>query len=499
MANPPASSDVQPLIEGYQNIDPRLYDILSKIAGDINELQGVLFPLEAQVNTPTPVEPIPATPANFVFSTTRRNLILDWSPAAHAQFYELRTGNNWNTANFVLRTLSEEARLDPIAVGTTRYLLKSINAEGEYSVNPAVLDVIINPLGNVTVTARVIDNNVLLSWSEPTSTWDIDYYLITRNGAPIGTQRGTFAVYFEAVSGSFTYGIQPVDIAGNIGPLVTITATVTQPADFELTDFRISILSGTKTNAIIFGEPELGWEADDTIGWVSDDTNGWESANTGKLLVCINTSQTFQTHFTSRAWAGPSSQIAAGYPVFIQPTATTAQYQEVINYGTTLSNVIASLQWTLSQLVTTGVVSASSTVEYSTDAISWSSPVAGPNVFLSAPFQYLRLTINFTANNDTALAMFSNFSITLDVKREVDSGQVNALASDVGGTVVLFNKNFKDVDSITVSTDSTEPLEVIYDFVDIPNPLGFTVYVFDRTGNRTSYVVSWKARGIVQN
>lgn len=105
---------------------------------------------------------------------------------------------------------------------------------------------------------------------------------------------------------------------------------------------------------------------------------------------------------------------------------------------------------------------------------------------------------SITGSLKHGLIRISNFQISLNVKREVDSGDVAALSTDVSGTAVLFNKAFKDIDSITCTVDSvTEPFTVIYNFVDIPNPTGFSVFVFDTTGNRVSKTVSWKARGIV--
>ncbi|HET9129376.1 MAG TPA: hypothetical protein VFO86_00425, partial [Terriglobia bacterium] len=108
------------------------------------------------------------------------------------------------------------------------------------------------------------------------------------------------------------------------------------------------------------------------------------------------------------------------------------------------------------------------------------------------------ITFNFVANNTQALAIFSNLQALLDVKREVDSGVITANAADAGGTEVFFNKAFKDVDSITLTpTKQIEPLNAVYDFTDIPNPVHFFVYVFDSIGNRVTATCSWKARGIV--
>ena len=91
----------------------------------------------------------------------------------------------------------------------------------------------------------------------------------------------------------------------------------------------------------------------------------------------------------------------------------------------------------------------------------------------------------------------SNLTIRLDIKRENDGGTVNALATDVSGTPVLFNKAFKDVDSITVSVKETTRFFVIYNFVDIPNPVQFYVFVYDTAGARASKVVTWASRGVI--
>jgi hypothetical protein len=87
--------------------------------------------------------------------------------------------------------------------------------------------------------------------------------------------------------------------------------------------------------------------------------------------------------------------------------------------------------------------------------------------------------------------------LSLDVKSVIDSGEVMAVATDGNGTFVAFNKPFKDVDSITTGIKSVPPLEVVVDFQDVPNPVGFRVLVFDTAGHRVSQLVSWKARGVV--
>jgi hypothetical protein len=95
-----------------------------------------------------------------------------------------------------------------------------------------------------------------------------------------------------------------------------------------------------------------------------------------------------------------------------------------------------------------------------------------------------------------ALLQLYNLRARLDVKYEMDSGVVEAEATDVSGTPVLLNKPFKDVDSITLSVESITEQKAVYDFVDIPNPTGFSVYVFDAAGVRVDATVSWIVRGV---
>jgi hypothetical protein len=95
-----------------------------------------------------------------------------------------------------------------------------------------------------------------------------------------------------------------------------------------------------------------------------------------------------------------------------------------------------------------------------------------------------------------SLTRFLNLTFRFDVKRIVDSGQVSALETDATGTIVYFNRIFKDIDSITASVRETTDFNVVIDFLDVPNPVSFKVYVFNSTGVRASKTVFWIARGV---
>lgn len=96
-----------------------------------------------------------------------------------------------------------------------------------------------------------------------------------------------------------------------------------------------------------------------------------------------------------------------------------------------------------------------------------------------------------------SLIEYYNLTVRLDVKKAVDSGVVVAVSTDVSGTPVTFNKAFKDVDSVVGTVQEVNNFIVVIDFVDVPNPTGFSVYVYDNAGARATKTVYWVARGII--
>ena len=309
---------------------------------------------------------------------------------------------------------------------------------------------------------------MLLYWNVPTTAHQIDRFNIYRNGTLYGVNRGTFTPIFETVAGTYTYAIEAVDVAGNVGPKGSVTTLVNQPPDFELQSKIISGLNGTRSNVSRLPYPSL--------------------------LACVSEYPTWDLHFSANAWPTIQAQINAGYPLYSQPTEATGWYEEITDYGVVIQNTIATINYQYTQIVPT--VNMVIKLAYSTDGVSYSPFVAGNSQFIPS-LRYLKMRLEFTGSDNKALAEFAMIQITLDVKKEIDSGDAIALATDVNGTYVAFKKKFKDIDSITATADSKEPIDVIYDFLDAPNPLGFYVFAMDTTGNRVTYLISWKARGVV--
>lgn len=238
------------LLQGLQYTDPRLYDLLRGLIDQVGDIYDKLNPLLRQ-STTTPsasLELLP--PADFDYSTTDRNLIFTWGNVDGAHLYELRKGPVWDDADFIVRTPSLNAVLNPILEGTYTYLLKSIDNSFSYSALTSSVVVTIGGVGLPSLTFRTIDNNVLLFWTEPDAVWEISYYEVYKNNVFIGTADTTFFTIFELQGGHYTYSVLAVDIAGNRGPAATVPVLVNPPPDYELQSIYVSKLFGKRVNLV---------------------------------------------------------------------------------------------------------------------------------------------------------------------------------------------------------------------------------------------------------
>lgn len=471
-------STVLDMISALATDNPALSTALQLLTADVYKAYYAQFPPTAvSVFGATGQVPTVANVTGFIAQLFSNNLRLNWDAISGINSYEIRyhsgIATDWNAAVKVVTTSTQNADVNPIAIplvyGNHTFFIKAIDNSGIYSTLATTVVVNIPVIAAPIVSPTVIDNNVLLKWTIPVTTFQLDHYNVYRSGVFIGNMNGTFEAIFETTSGTFTYAVEAVDIVGNVGTQGTVVASVNQPPDYELQDSRVSALGGTCVN--VFHDTVLA-----------------------ALLCDFDTTKTWTTHFTSNSWTSPQDQITAGFPYYLEPTLLTGSYEEVIDYGVEIDNLILSLRWSINNL--DGTVTVASKVAFSLDNITYGSFINGSSVFSTA-MRYAKIHIDFTGADTHSLAIFSNLQILLDVKREVDSGTVSALSTDATGTQVNFNKSFKSIDSITLTVGSTEPVTAIYDFVSIPNPTGFKVYIFDSSGNRASYTVSWKARGIV--
>lgn len=479
LPNPDNESAARNTLNGIEFDDPRLYDLLDTILSDLYKAAQAINPRQRKTFGTTGSSVGLLTVNNFSATLLGNDVRLTWDALDGASQYEIRykAGSNnasaWNTATSLLFTTTQLADINPVAipltVGQHTFLIKAIDDTGTVSTTAAYVVINVATTSGPPITITVIDNLVLLKWTAPVSTFNIAYYNVYKDGVSLGKMDGTFEAIFETAAGTFTYGVEAVDIVGNIGTRNNLVATVSKPPDFDLTDIRTSTFSGTLDHC--------------------------QKQPDGSLLAAIDLTTHFDTHFSTPVWADINAAIAAGYSIWIQPTVTSGSppgfYEERIDYGSVLTNVIATMTWIQNTLA--GAVTVTPKIKYSTDDITYSAYATGDSLFISS-FRYLKIKLEFTPTTDKGLVDISNLQIRLDVKRTIDSGTVSAVSTDAGGTSVSFNITFKNPESVTLTVQGTTLLTAVYTSL---TGTGCKVLVFDGAGVRQSATVSWKVRGIV--
>jgi predicted phage tail protein len=402
------------------------------------------------------------------------NLVMSWdavSGSLATQSYEIRYGSDWASGTVIGQVKATTFSVKAQWSGTRTFFIAAIDLNGNYGAIGSYDAVVLVP-SQVDPSQEVIDNNVLLRWGDATQTLPIDYYEVRRGSTYagstlIGTVSARYTVIFETTGGTYTYWITGFDAAGNSATPASVTALVNDPPDYELQYDQNSTFSGTKSNFI---------------------------QENGSIIGPFDTTETWQSHFTSRSWDQPQDQIDAGYPYYLEPTATSGYYEETIDYGTVLNATKITITPTYTVVDGSPVITPKISVRETTSD-PWIDYDGLSSVYVTN-FRYVKYRFTVTGNGND-LVRFTNINVRFDVKLKSDAGVIAANAADSGGTTVYFNKSFVDVISITATPKGTGKVFVLYDFTDVPNPTYFKVYAYDyATGNRASCDVSWSVKGV---
>lgn len=187
------------------------------------------------------VIPLPST-TSVTAIISGQDVLLNWKSVAGAfaiSYYEIRFGDTYDTSVLVeeTKTIGYSQHID--FGGLRTFWVTAVDAAGNKGL-AANVQLVINQPSPPIITAQVIDNNVLLNWSDSTTSLPIVSYDIRKgiswtDSTVIGDNgNGRFAVFFEQASGVFTYWIRALDTAGNVSETRSITATVNQPPDYIL-------------------------------------------------------------------------------------------------------------------------------------------------------------------------------------------------------------------------------------------------------------------------
>jgi predicted phage tail protein len=387
--------------------------------------------------------------------------------------YEIRQGASWAAGTPVTRIRANTYTLGAISGTAQTFWIKAIDTSGIYSLNAASYTSTFSAPGTTTMSAQVIDNNVLLKWTAVTATLAIDYYEIRRGaswaaGTVVGrVANATFTTLFETAAGTYAYWIAAYDIGGNVGTATSVSAVMSQPPDYQLLLNVPSTFSGTKSSAVV---------------------------NDGVLYLGVDTTTTYQAHFTGNAWTSPQDQITAGYPYWIEPTANASSYEEVIDYGSSIPAAKVSIVPTVATGFGTPTVAYTISVSNTSATGPWTN-YAGVTEVYATTFRWIKVRIDVTGAGGDDIVQVSSLVTKLDVKQKDDYGSIACNSADVGGTTVTFNKPFNAITSITLTPAGTTARYCIYDFAGGANPTSFKALLYDNSGTRLSGTVSWTARG----
>ena len=312
------------------------------------------------------------TAPTITASIDSENLILTWTESTGLYAidnYEISYGTTYSGSTPLTTTKGTTYRLKVLWGGVRRFWIAARDVAGNLGTENSVDVTILEPTAAVSLTSEVIDNNVLLKWSEPsTHTLPIDYYKVYKgdifsSATLVGQVGGTFQTFFEIVAATYTYWIVPYDKAGNDGPESGVSAIVSQPPDFELLDDQILDLSaGISLNA-----------------YISD----------GIMYAPINDGDTFEDHFNNNGWTTLQDQIDDLYPYLIQPTPDYAYWQGSVDYGTVIAGTLVDVSYLRVDYV--GSLTMTCELSYSLDEITWTT-VTGFSAYLTN-FQYLRVRL----------------------------------------------------------------------------------------------------------
>lgn len=362
---------------------------------------------------------------------------------------------NWTTAVQVAALSGTTIQFDP-PINSTKlsannqtgefyYFIRAVDLFGKYGSQSVAVLAIEAPTAPINLNNKVIDNNVLLLWEEPTNkTLPISRYILSSSldtnatfstSNVLGEKDGRFTSVFEETSGVYKYFITPVDSAGNIGQSSFTLAEVKQPPDFVLTtDILRNNFNTTAYNSVVVTQ------ALSNVGKsVSADTIGLDR------IFGPYSAQTFAQHFTNTsasstaypyhttAWSTPNDQVSAGFPVFVQPgnlsgnltetydfqaTINTNQYISVFLNTTSIAGTTGSYRIILSTSTDgtafTGAVT-SSTVPVSTRTLSFGTFATG--------FRYVRVRIELdSGTNGQDVIRIDDYRLKLSVKYTNDGG-----------------------------------------------------------------------------
>lgn len=191
--------------------------------------------LPATITTNVTVEPDQVTGFTIVQKAEdRAKAVLSWAANSESDisFYEIRMGDNWNSAAMIvtqLKATSFEYTLS--SEGSISFLIKAVNTAGNYSVNPTVVTQQYNLKPNAPVSGSISqsiqDKSIItISWAAITDK-DLKEYEIRlgtdwATGTTITTTKETSCQYKLSAGGTYNFMICSRSVAGYVSAVLNL-------------------------------------------------------------------------------------------------------------------------------------------------------------------------------------------------------------------------------------------------------------------------------------
>jgi hypothetical protein len=405
----------------------------------------------------------------FILGT---DVILSWTAASGSfpiDSYILKTGTSFESAVTVAEVKALNFSKRANWGGDRAFFVQGVDVAGNVGAPGQIVAHIQIPNAPLAFAADVVDNNVMLRWAAPPlSSLPLAQYEVRRGNVylsaePLGTTSSTFSPRFELESGTFTYWVAAVDTAGNVSTPSSVTAKVDQPPDFQFFgryDFAFAGASvGPSGNSCAI-----------TDGAIITDTS----------LLLPTSHETWSDHFASHGWDSLQEQIGDGYEYLIHPTDTTGSVEVTRDFGALVTSSVLTVSYQKTPL--SGSVILTPTLSTSADGVSWTSYTPGNTRVFASNVRWIKILFEAVGTTDEGLALLENVTASLGVKEGTVSGADETASSgaNLGRKQIDITGEFCDVRSITITPGYNPSFGVVavYDFLDVPNPTGFTVYTY---------------------
>jgi Putative phage tail protein len=368
-----------------------------------------------------------------------------------------------------------------LPAGLNNLVAKHVDRHGAESRNAALASINIfapaAPVANISVKQDFIE----LRWQDCTTSQPIELYeikqgLVESSAQLLGTVSARFKMLFVQASGTYRYWVRAKDVAGNYGAWDYVDAVLSNPPGYSVIDKRNLTWDGTKTDAI------------KTV--ISTKTT---------LDMLVNTTRTLGQR--AAAYPTGTDKINAGQIYLFQPSAATAQYEEIIDYLAPVSGTVATLAWQQDVIGTPNIIPTLSTKALIGDP--WVDYV-GQYTCLIAGKRYLKVKLNATSVGGDDLAMLRDGTVA--VTTQVESKTVTLNITDTttpAGQRFLFAAImapgwFDVINSggYELTTPNSLTQQYFYTRDADPNPLGINIGINNQSGVRITGTVTLTVTGV---